>query len=60
MSLPESKTLRGQVSRNQKELVQKALEEHDYIISRAAKALGVSRPSIYSMIKKYEISIPTR
>jgi transcriptional regulator with PAS, ATPase and Fis domain len=60
MSLPESKTLRGQVSRNQKELVQKALEEHDYIISRAAKALGVSRPSIYSMIKKYEITIPTR
>lgn len=52
------KTLKSQVSKNQKDLVQKALEEHGYVISRTARALGVSRPSIYSMIKKYGIPLP--
>ena len=35
-----------------------ALEQNAYIVSRAAKALRVSRPTMYSLIKKHEIAMP--
>jgi transcriptional regulator with PAS, ATPase and Fis domain len=56
----EKATLRSQVSQNQRDLLLKALEEHGYVISRAAKALEVSRPSIYAMVKKYGIVLPSK
>jgi transcriptional regulator with GAF, ATPase, and Fis domain len=57
---PDRTDLKSQLSQNQKDRVEQALEEHGYVISRATRALGVSRPSIYSMIRRYSISLPGR
>ncbi len=47
--------LKRQTSITQKEMIEKTLQNNDYVITRTAKALGVSRPSLYSMMKKYSI-----
>ncbi len=51
----QNNPLKSQVSKTQKEVVLKALEENDYVIARAARALGVSRPSLYALMKKHQI-----
>ncbi|KIH78056.1 regulatory protein, Fis family [Geoalkalibacter ferrihydriticus] len=47
--------LRRQVSMSKKEIVLAALQENNYVIARTARALGISRPSLYSMMKKFKI-----
>ncbi len=47
--------MKREVSKTQKEMIVKSLQEHDYVITRTAKALGISRPSLYSLMKKYSI-----
>lgn len=37
----------------EKEVIQRALEAHDRNISRAAEALGLTRPSLYRRMQKY-------
>jgi two-component system NtrC family response regulator len=44
--------------RVERELIQKALSFHGNNVSHAAEALGVSRPSLYSMIKKLNLPEP--
>ena len=44
--------------RVERELIQKALNLHDNNVSHAAEALGISRPSLYSMIKKLGLPEP--
>lgn len=47
--------LKEQVSRSQRETVKKVLEENNYVISRAARVLGITRPTLYDLMKKLEI-----
>ncbi|MDO3378959.1 sigma-54 interaction domain-containing protein [Geoalkalibacter halelectricus] len=47
--------LHRQVSKSKKEIVLAALEENNYVIARTARSLGISRPSLYSMMKKFKI-----
>jgi transcriptional regulator with GAF, ATPase, and Fis domain len=51
--LPDSK---AKDSKSQKELVISVLEQNDYVIAKAARELNISRPSMYALIKKYNIS----
>lgn len=37
----------------ERELVAKALEEHKGNISKAARALGISRPTLYELMARY-------
>jgi transcriptional regulator with GAF, ATPase, and Fis domain len=61
MQLDENKTaadensFQGLAAKSQKELVIKVLEENNFVIARSAKALGISRPSLYHWMKKFEI-----
>ena len=41
----------------EKEYVQKALQKSNFVISAAAELLGISRPTLYDMIKKYGIAV---
>lgn len=52
---PAPVSLRRQLSKSKKELVIAALRDNDYVIARTARALGISRPSLYSMMKKFGI-----
>ncbi len=54
----DKQSLKAAVSISEKEAVARALEENRYNISRAAKALKISRPSLYSLMKKYHIQKP--
>jgi transcriptional regulator with PAS, ATPase and Fis domain len=45
----------GDVIKSREEKVREALVSHDYNISRAARALKISRPSLYALMKKYGI-----
>jgi len=36
------------------------LEENGFVVAHAAKALQVSRPTMYSLIKKFDIAMPNR
>jgi two-component system NtrC family response regulator len=42
----------------ERDAISKALALHDYNMSQAAKALGVSRTTLYSHISEYEIPLP--
>jgi transcriptional regulator with GAF, ATPase, and Fis domain len=61
MQLDENKTaadensFQGLAAKSQKELVIKVLEENNFVIARSAKALGISRPSLYHWMRKFEI-----
>ncbi len=48
--------MKRQVSKTQKEMIVKTLQDNNYVITRTAKALGISRPSLYSLMKKYSIA----
>ncbi|MBN2037590.1 MAG: sigma-54-dependent Fis family transcriptional regulator [Chitinispirillaceae bacterium] len=41
----------------EKEYLQKALQKSHFVISTAAELLGISRPTLYDMIKKHGISV---
>jgi len=47
--------LRRQLGKSKKDLVLAALRDNDYVIARTARALGISRPSLYSIMKKFGI-----
>ncbi|WP_305047044.1 sigma 54-interacting transcriptional regulator [Geoalkalibacter sp.] len=53
--VPATTNLRRQVSKSKKDLVLAALRDNDYVIARTARALGISRPSLYSIMKKFNI-----
>jgi len=44
----------------ERELIQKALSIYNHNVTHAAEALGVSRPSLYKLIKKLEIPEPAK
>jgi len=44
-------------SRNEKEKIQEVLEKTEYNISKCALMLGISRVTLYSMIRKYKIEV---
>ena len=50
--------MKQEVANTQKQLVEKVLRENNYVISRSSKALGISRPSLYALMKKFNISKP--
>jgi transcriptional regulator with PAS, ATPase and Fis domain len=52
----EKGTMHTEIATTQKKLVEKTLQDHNFIITRSAKALGISRPSLYALMKKYNIS----
>jgi len=47
-------------SRNEKEKIQEVLEKTEYNISKCALMLGISRVTLYSMIRKYGIEVPPK
>jgi len=47
---------RSKETRSQKEIVINVLEQNNYVIAKAARELNISRPSMYALIKKYNIS----
>ncbi|GMQ88384.1 MAG: PEP-CTERM-box response regulator transcription factor [Gammaproteobacteria bacterium] len=55
---PESLNLRQARERVERQAIQRALAKYDNNVSRAAKALGVSRPSLYSLVKKLGMAEP--
>jgi DNA-binding NtrC family response regulator len=44
-------------ARNEKEKIQEVLEKTAYNISKGALILGISRVTLYSMIRRYEIEV---
>jgi two-component system NtrC family response regulator len=50
------KSLRKIREETEKHYVKKALEKHDGNISRAARELGVSRPTFHDLMRKYHLS----
>lgn len=52
------KDLRTELARSQKEQVAQALESSGFVIAHAAKVLGISRPSLYSLMRKHNIRKP--
>ncbi len=51
-------TMKHEVANIQRKAVEKALQDHRFIITRAAKMLGISRPSLYALMKKHNIAKP--
>lgn len=49
-------TMKKEVATTQKKIIEKVLHDHNYVITRSAKALGISRPSLYALMKKHNIS----
>ena len=54
--VPEDKTLREAREWVEREMVEAALRRHDGNVSQASKALGISRPTMYDMLKKFGIN----
>lgn len=48
-------TLKTEVSKIEKEMLLKTLAENGYNISRTARTLQISRPSVYALMKKHHI-----
>jgi two-component system NtrC family response regulator len=55
---PQSLNLRQARQQVERQLIQRALAIHDNNVSRAAEALGVSRPSLYALVKKLGMEEP--
>jgi transcriptional regulator with PAS, ATPase and Fis domain len=64
LDAPDSLAKNASVSKlqpgNCKEVVFDTLTRHNFVISQAARDLRVSRPTLYTLIKKYEIEVPSR
>ena len=54
----QSLNLRQARERVERQVIQRALARYDNNMSRAAEALGVSRPSLYSLVKKLGMAEP--
>jgi two-component system NtrC family response regulator len=54
----QSLNLREARERVESEVIQRALSIYNNNVTHAAEALGISRPSLYSLIKKLDIPEP--
>jgi two-component system NtrC family response regulator len=54
--LPEVVTLKDARDRVEREMIINALERQEGNIAKAAEILGVSRPTLYDLIKKYGLA----
>lgn len=54
----QSLNLRQARERTEREVIQRALAIHDNNVTRAAEALGISRPSLYQLVKKLGLPEP--
>jgi len=52
--------LAAAVPGSERELVSAALVSSGYVVARAARALGVSRPTLYSLLRRHQIELPRR
>lgn len=43
-----------------RQMLESALTSHRFNISQTARALGISRPYVYMLIKKFDITLPSR
>lgn len=59
-SVPESIDATDVFPRNHKLIVAETLVQNNYVIAHAARALQISRPTLYTLIKKYKIDIPAK
>ena len=57
---PLSLDLREARERVERQLIERALTISDNNVSRAAEALGISRPSLYSLVKKLGMAVPDK
>jgi len=44
----------------QRDMISDMVVKHNFVISHAARELRISRPTLYSLLKKYEIKIPPK
>ncbi len=51
----QPRTLKEAKEQMEKDLIRRALEEHGGNITQAAKALGISRPTLYDLISRYSL-----
>jgi len=54
-SLSGSATLPGQIEDTERQIIQQALQAHNFSRTKTAKALGISRVTLYNKICKYDI-----
>lgn len=55
---PKESSLAEVRESTEKEFIQSTLVRCGYNISRVAREIGISRPSVYALLKKYSISLP--
>ncbi len=53
-------SLKAQVAQTRRDLVLEALTINNFVIARAARSLNISRPSLYALIRKYDIPMPLK
>ena len=56
--LSESLNLRQAREQTEREVLQRALTIHDNNVTHAAEAMGISRPSLYQLVKKLDLPEP--
>ena len=54
----KSLSLRGAREQAEREVIQRALDIHDNNVTHAADAMGISRPSLYNLVKKLGMPEP--
>ena len=52
-SAPVDKTLGGQIALSEKEIIEQTLFKNSFSRTKSAKALGISRVTLYNKMKKY-------
>jgi len=57
-SKTQSLDLRLAREQTERQIIQRALEVHDNNVTHAADAMGISRPSLYKLVKKLEMPEP--
>lgn len=55
-NMAETVKLKGAMDAYEADLIKKAIYRHAWNVSKTAEALGVSRPTLHCLIKKYNIS----
>jgi len=55
----ESETLREARDRVERSTIQQAIRKHSGSIVKTAEELGVSRPTLYDLMKKHGLSVGT-
>jgi len=56
VTFDEKLTLRDARDRVERELIASAIQEQNGNIAKAAEALGVSRPTLYDLMKKHGLN----